>query len=203
MCNRIAPPSKQPWLMKSDKGSRSSKKNGCACNFDVHVRGLPDTHKGRRKIGTKDASECNSEATLLPSPVVDLMTKSQDGQGSINMSPLTSDMVHCKLVGTLRGPAPTAAEPVLLTHKRHEKKTFKSFSLGRNKRRFLCCRWALDRPLYDLHWRKWHKKLEVPSVVTSATGNCMAMAIVQALEETLWTDYTIFSSCLLPTSNEA
>uniref|UniRef100_M4BZD0 Uncharacterized protein n=1 Tax=Hyaloperonospora arabidopsidis (strain Emoy2) TaxID=559515 RepID=M4BZD0_HYAAE len=79
-----------------------------------------------------------------------------------------------------RGPAPTRSGPVLLTHKRQERKTFRQIIAQLQGPAAPALSLGVSTTTLPATMLELGQQLGIRTVVTPATGNCLAMAIVQA-----------------------
>ena len=100
-----------------------------------------------------------------------------------------------KTAATARGRAPNASESMISTHKHRERKTFCALIAGVNSKRDPLLPWASRTSATVVDFPSLEKRLGARSVVTPATGNCLAMAIAQvAADSTLdGSDPTLFA----------
>lgn len=180
------PVEQQSWLSRSSTGRRYKGQSGHASSGGTHLGSGRYHVLGEVDNETAWASkdQLKPEGSIKSSNTVDLSTAVEaEVMGQARSSPLTSEENLRKTAGQQRGTAPVTTVPVLLTLKYHERTALRK-QLARTQNQLAAAlpmgarSTTIPANLADLE-----NQIGVRSVVTPATGNCLAMSIAQAVAD--------------------
>lgn len=182
---RPKPMEEQPWLTRLSKKGRSRPKafrtipsKPSSIVRDQHAVDEDETQQ-------QAAGEPKSlrESTDIFTPVTDL-TAAIEAVEQLGEQPphstITSEELQRKTSGLARGSVPVLPVPVIMTLKRNERKSFSHLAKGTNRQLTVALPIGARSVKPPETLAEMEHQLGLRSVVTPATGNCLAMAIAQA-----------------------